>query len=117
MEEESKQAPAQDCRYLAEVSCTQEEAVTAHRKINNQKLKNCCLRLIPQEFMKQIVITNLPDVFSHKDLFLILNSMTPGIKRIIVPDNPNPTLPGETMNIAIAIYENFQMAQEALKVL
>lgn len=67
--------------------------------------------------MKQIVITNLPDVFSHKDLFLILNSMTPGIKRIIVPDNPNPTLPGETMNIAIAIYENFQMAQEALKVL
>lgn len=57
--------------------------------------------------MKQIIITNLPDVFSHKDLFLILNSMTPKIKRIIVPDNPNPTLPGETMNVAIAIYENF----------
>jgi hypothetical protein len=52
--------------------------------------------------MKTIIISKLPSVISEKDLFLILHTITPGLKRIIIADDAD--LEGRTKNMALAVY-------------
>lgn len=84
-----------------------EEANILHHKLNNTHLKSCFLRLVPQACMKSIIIQGLPKVFNEKDLFIILNQHTPGfLKRVIIADNPE--IIGETMGVAVAIYQSYE---------
>jgi len=39
---------------------------------------------------------------SEKDLFLILNKVTPNLRRIIIADDPE--VPGKSMGVAVATY-------------
>ncbi|KRX07710.1 hypothetical protein PPERSA_11259 [Pseudocohnilembus persalinus] len=75
-------------RIITEVQLQKEKAVMAHSKLNGQKIKDCVMKLIPQSCMKQLVLTNLPIVFSEKDMYLILNSRTEGLKSITIADDP-----------------------------
>ncbi|EAS04362.2 RNA recognition motif protein (macronuclear) [Tetrahymena thermophila SB210] len=103
-------------RLLGEVKCKLEEATILHHKLNNTHLKNCFLKLVPQSCMKSIIIQNLPKVFNEKDLFKILNELTPNsLKRIIIADNPEVV--GETVGVAVAIYQNYELALKAIKAL
>ena len=65
--------------------------------------------------MKNLVVSNLPMVASEKDLFLILLRLTPGLKRIIVPENSE--VPGRTLTIIIANYISHDHALYALEAL
>jgi hypothetical protein len=56
--------------------------------------------------MKTIIVSKLPSVISEKDLFLILNNITPGLKRIIIADDAD--LEGRTKNMALAVYNNYE---------
>lgn len=38
--------------------------------------------------MRSLIITNLPEIMSEKDLFLILNKVTPNLKRVVIADDP-----------------------------
>ena len=65
--------------------------------------------------MKNIIVSNLPVVSSEKDLFLILLRLTPGLKRIIVPENAET--PGRTLTVIIANYITYEHALHALEAL
>ena len=62
--------------------------------------------------MKSLVVSNLPIVASEKDLFLILLRLTPGLKRIILPENAEE--PGRIMGLIIANYVSHDHAVHAL---
>jgi len=65
--------------------------------------------------MKSLVVSNLPIVASEKDLFLILLRLTPGLKRIIIPENSE--VPGRIMGLIIANYISHDHALHALEAL
>lgn len=37
--------------------------------------------------MKSVVINNLPQIISEKDLFLVLNKIIPKLKRVVIADD------------------------------
>lgn len=59
--------------------------------------------------MKALILSNLPEIFSVKDLHLILTNKSPGLKRIIVADNPEN--PIKTLHTVVAIYNSFAEAK------
>lgn len=63
--------------------------------------------------MKSIIVTNLPLVTSEKDLFLILLRLTPGLKRIIVPEDSENI--GQTFGMLIAHYISHDHAANAIE--
>ena len=62
--------------------------------------------------MKSIVITNLPKIFSEKDLFLYLWNLNRGLKHIVIADDPEHSQ--YTLNTVVAIYANNETAITAL---
>jgi hypothetical protein len=63
--------------------------------------------------MKELIIYNLPQVFSEKDLFLHLVDRTAGIRRIMIADDPE--VKNRTMNVAVCHYNSFEEASSALQ--
>jgi RNA recognition motif-containing protein len=65
--------------------------------------------------MRSLIITNLPIIFSEKDLFLLLFTLTQGIKRVIVADNPMNV--SQSLKTATVIYSTFEEAQSAFHII
>ncbi len=63
--------------------------------------------------MKTIIISNLPEIVSEKDLFLILLRLTPGITKIELPENSETH---RTYGIALVKYNDFELARAALDI-
>ena len=65
--------------------------------------------------MRTLIINNLPSIISEKDLFLLLNKLTPNLRRIIIADDTE--ICGKTLNLAVAIYTNYEAAKDAFEIL
>lgn len=100
---------------LGELRLPISECSSIYQKFANFKFSSQKLKLIPKNSMKNLVISNLPLISSEKDLFLILLRLTPGLKRIIVPENPEN--PGRTYGIILANYLSHEYAAHGLEAL
>lgn len=98
---------------LGEIKVPFNQGLNIYQTFSNFKIKSLNLRLIPKSSMKTIIVTNLPVYVSEKDLFLILLRLTPGLKRIIIPENSDTI--GETFGMAIAHYITHEHASHALE--
>jgi len=63
--------------------------------------------------MKSLIITNLPDIISEKDLFLLLHKITPGLRRITIADDPEVC--GKTLNLAVVNYMSHEYTRQAFE--
>jgi len=89
-------------RVLGEATLTTDDAVRILAAFSNSRIKNCIIKTIPRAALRSVIITNLPEIMSEKDLFLILNKVTTNIKRIVIADDPE--VPGKSMGVAVATY-------------
>jgi hypothetical protein len=75
-------------RVLGEATLTTDDSVRILAAFSNSRIKNCIVKTIPRAALRSVIITNLPEIMSEKDLFLILNKVTNNIKRIVIADDP-----------------------------
>lgn len=74
-------------RVLAEVKLPTNEAISILDSNSSSRIKDCIVKLIPRSSMKAVIINNLPEIISEKDLFLVLNKIIPKLKRVVIADD------------------------------
>lgn len=66
---------------------TTEDAIRILDASPSSRIKQCIVKLIPRSSMRSVIINNLPEIISEKDLFLVLNKVIPNLKRVIIADD------------------------------
>ncbi len=118
-------------RTLAELTLHDNDAQVVYNRLNNLTLplsntQTTTIKVVPQQDMKTIMITNLPQMISEKDLFLILHRITTatasdpsanggGLRRILLADEPS--IRGLTQGIAVVTYKSHESARTTLELL
>ena len=74
-------------RVLGEVQVTTTDAIKILAASSSSRIKQCIVKLIARSSMRSVIINNLPEIISEKDLFLVLNKVIPNLKRVIIADD------------------------------
>ena len=74
-------------RVLGEVKLSTDDAIAILDSSSSSRIKDCIVKLIPRSSMKSVIINNLPEIISEKDLFLVLNKIVPKLKRVVIADD------------------------------
>ena len=81
----------------------------------SNQIKGCQINPISSACMKSFIITNLPMVFSEKDVFTILHKYSQGLKRVIIADDSE--ISGKTLNTLVAVYIDHESAKQGYNAL
>ena len=96
---------------MIEIRLCSEDYEQAFQAMSKPQFSEFPLRMIPQECMKSLVLIDIPKVISDKDLFAAVNKISPGLKRVIIAENPENE--DQTWGIAVATYINYEATRQA----
>ena len=77
---------------LGEVELTTDDAVRILASRESAKIGEHSVKLIARGSMRSVIITQLPEVVSEKDLYLVLNKFNPLLKRVVIADDSEVSL-------------------------